>query len=243
MESTHVTPYNKTTGKKRQVEEMFDNIAPSYDFLNHLLSVNIDKLWRRKATKLLRPLNPQSILDVATGTGDFAIELMKLKPKEIVGVDISEGMLEVGRKKMKERNLSAIISLQKADSEQLPFTDNRFDAVTVAFGVRNFENLRAGLQEMHRVIKPGGKAVILEFSKPTAFPVKQLFGFYFKYILPVIGRLFSSDKRAYTYLPESVQAFPEGAAFVKLMEECGYKAVECKILTFGIASIYTGVKG
>jgi len=242
LETSHVTPYNKSTGKKRQVEEMFDNIAHNYDFLNHLLSVNIDKLWRRKAMNFLLDKHPQTILDVATGTADFSIALQKLQPKEIIGVDISEKMLEVGRGKVKKRNLANIITLQRADSEQLPFADNRFDAVTVAFGVRNFENLQAGMKEMFRVLKPGGMVVVLEFSKPQGFPIKQLFNFYFKNVLPVIGRIFSSDQRAYTYLPESVQAFPEGKAFVQLMEECGYKAVQCKILTFGIASIYTGEK-
>ncbi len=221
---------------------MFDNIAPRYDFLNHLLSVNIDKLWRRKAMNLLKSKSPQTILDVAAGTADFSIELSKLQPKEIIGVDISEKMLEVGRVKVQKKNLAGIITLQRADSEQLPFADNRFDAVTVAFGVRNFENLQAGIKEMFRVLQPGGKVVVLEFSKPQGFPTKQLFNFYFKNVLPVIGRIFSSDQRAYTYLPESVQAFPEGKAFTKLMEECGFKAVQCKILTFGIASIYTGEK-
>lgn len=221
---------------------MFDNIAPRYDFLNHLLSVNIDKLWRRKAMNLLKEKNPQTILDVATGTADFSLALQNLKPKEIIGVDISENMLSVGRVKVRKKKLDNIITLQRADSELLPFPDNRFDAVTVAFGVRNFENLKAGMQEMLRVVKPGGKVVVLEFSKPQGFPVKQLFNFYFKNVLPVIGRIFSSDKRAYTYLPESVQAFPEGKAFLSLMEECGYKAVQCTSLTFGIASIYTGEK-
>jgi len=221
---------------------MFDNIAPKYDFLNHLLSANIDKLWRRKAMNLLKPKKPQSILDIATGTGDFAIELHKLRPTEIIGADISEKMLEIGREKIRKKNLENVITLQRADSEKLPFTDNRFDAVTVAFGVRNFENLKAGLQEMFRVLKPGGAVIVLEFSKPQGFPVKQAFNFYFKNILPLVGRLFSSDKRAYTYLPESVQAFPEGKDFIRLMEDCGYKSVQCGILTFGIASIYTGEK-
>lgn len=242
LETSQVTPYNKTSGKKRQVEEMFDNIAPRYDFLNHLLSVNIDKLWRKKAMRFLEEKKPQSILDVATGTADFSIALQQLNPQEIIGVDISENMLAVGRTKVKSKKLDSLITLQRADSEQLPFADNRFDAVTVAFGVRNFENLKKGLQEMLRVVKPGGRVVVLEFSKPRVFPVKQLFNFYFKNILPVIGRIFSSDQRAYTYLPESVQAFPEGKAFIALMEECGYKAVKCKNLTFGIASIYAGEK-
>jgi len=242
LETSQVTPYNKSASKKQQVEEMFDNIAPKYDFLNHLLSMNIDKLWRRKAMGYLKSSKPQSILDVATGTGDFAIELRKLHPKEIIGADISEKMLQIGREKIKKRNLNSLITLQRGDSEQLPFPDNRFDALTVAFGVRNFENLKAGLKEMCRVLKPNGMLVVLEFSKPQAFPVKQMFYFYFNYVLPVIGKIFSKDQRAYTYLPESVRSFPEGKEFGKLLAEAGFKAVQCKSLTFGIASIYTGEK-
>ncbi len=242
MDTPQVTPYNKPVGKKKQVEEMFDNIAPRYDFLNHLLSVNIDKIWRKKAMNLLKEKKPQSILDVATGTADFAIQLRKLQPKEIIGVDISEKMLEVGRVKLKNKNLTQLITLQRGDSEQLPFPDNRFDAITVAFGVRNFENLQAGIREMWRVLKPEGKLVVLEFSKPRVFPVKQMFYFYFHYVLPVIGRIFSKDQRAYTYLPESVERFPEGAAFTRLLEEAGFKNVQCKNLTFGISSVYSGEK-
>ncbi len=242
MESTPVTPYNKTESKKQQVEEMFDNIAPRYDFLNHLLSANIDKIWRRRVRRIVEKDNSKLILDVATGTADLAIELSRMKPERITGVDISEGMLELGRVKVKERSLDKLITLQKADSEKLPFADNTFDAVTVAFGVRNFENLKTGIKEMCRVLKPAGRLVVLEFSKPSAFPVKQIFYFYFHYILPVIGRIFSKDTRAYTYLPESVQSFPEGKKFVSLLEEAGFKEVQCKNLTFGISSIYTGKK-
>lgn len=242
LDNTHVTPYNKQDSKKHQVEQMFDNIAPRYDFLNHLLSANIDKLWRRTAVNLLRKKRPKSILDVATGTGDFAIALQRLHPDEIIGVDISENMLAIGRDKLKRKNFDRLISMQRGDSEKLPFPNNRFDAVTVAFGVRNFENLRKGISEMCRVLKPNGTLVVLEFSKPRAFPVKQMFYFYFNYVLPVIGRIFSKDQRAYTYLPESVRSFPDGEEFCKLLKEAGFKSVQCNSLTFGIASIYTGEK-
>lgn len=239
---TEVKPYSEESGKKVQVEEMFDNIAHRYDFLNHLLSMNIDKLWRRSAVNLLKKKNPKSVLDVATGTGDFALENARLKPDEIVGVDISENMLEIGRQKIAQKKLSNTITMQKADSEKLPFPDNRFDAITVGFGVRNFENLMVGIKEMFRVLKPGGTLVVLEFSKPTVFPVKQVFYFYFHYVCPVVGKLFSKDERAYTYLPESVDVFPEGKEFMSIMEKAGFKSVQCKSLTFGISSIYFGEK-
>lgn len=219
---------------------MFDNIAHRYDFLNRFLSLGIDKVWRKKAIKLLAKHQPKSILDVATGTGDFAIATLKLNPEEIIGVDISEGMLEVGRKKMKEKGYSNI-KLEVGDSEDLRFEDNRFDAVIVAFGVRNFENLSKGLQEINRVLKPGGVAMILEFSKP-----KGLFGliykFYFNVVLPLWGKLVSGDQSAYTYLPESVKAFPEGDEFKMILGDCGYHSINDHRLTFGICSIYTGIK-
>lgn len=221
---------------------MFDNISRRYDFLNHFLSLGIDIQWRKKAIKTLKPLQPKLILDVATGTGDFAVEALTLKPDQVIGVDISEGMLEVGRKKMHERNLDKQVQLRSGDSENLPFEENKFDAVIVAFGVRNFENLEKGLAEMLRVVRPGGKVVILEFSKPTAFPMKQLYQFYFRFILPSIGKVISRDRAAYTYLPESVQAFPDGDNFVKLLAKTGYKDTTCKPLTFGISSLYTGTK-
>lgn len=242
---TDVKPYlEKEEAKKEQVAEMFDNIAHSYDFLNHFFSLGIDVLWRKKALRILRQENPKIILDVATGTADFALEAvrMNLDPDQIIGVDISAGMLEVGRKKIKKKGLEKIIQLKQGDSENLPFTENTFDAFTVAFGVRNFENLEAGLKDMLRVMKPGGLGVILEFSKPRSFPMKQLFGFYFRFIMPTIGKLVSKDKRAYTYLPESVNAFPEGEDFLKIMEACGYRSVSRKKLTGGIATIYLGKK-
>ena len=238
-----VVPYKEDiSGKKEQVAKMFDNISRRYDFLNHFLSLGIDIQWRKKAIKTLKPLQPKLILDVATGTGDFAVEALTLKPDQVIGVDISEGMLEVGRKKMHERNLDKQVQLRSGDSENLPFEENKFDAVIVAFGVRNFENLEKGLAEMLRVVRPGGKVVILEFSKPTAFPMKQLYQFYFRFILPSIGKVISRDRAAYTYLPESVQAFPDGDNFVKLLAKTGYKDTTCKPLTFGISSLYTGTK-
>src|SRR5690242_16472341 len=187
-----VVPYKEEKiSKTEQVARMFDNISNRYDFLNHFLSLGIDRGWRRKAINILRPLKPQSILDVATGTGDFAVQAMALKPQKIVGVDISEGMLDVGKKKIIAKGLSNVVSLQYGDSENLPFGDNSFDAITVGFGVRNFEDLRRGLGEMHRVLRPGGKAVILEFSRPRSFPFKQVYNFYFSFILPRIGKMVS----------------------------------------------------
>lgn len=240
-----ITPYQSATiTKKEQVATMFNNISGTYDFLNHFLSVGIDIIWRKKAIRELSALQPRNILDVATGTGDFAFEAIKiLKPEKITGVDISVGMLDVARKKIAERNLDHIFSVQTGDSEGLNFEDNHFDAITVAFGVRNYENLEKGLSDMLRVLKPGGKIVILEFSKPVVFPVKQAYNFYFKYLLPVFGKLFSKDARAYTYLNESVIAFPDGKAFTQLMDKVGYQTTKHRSLTFGISAIYTGIKG
>ncbi len=239
----HVTPYQTQSSKKEQVAEMFNNISGTYDFLNHFLSLGIDIIWRKKAIKELKAINPQVMLDVATGTGDFAFESISiLKPAKIIGVDISEGMLAVAEKKIKERNLSDVFSVQLGDSEGLNFENDTFDAITVAFGVRNYENLEKGLADMLRVLKPNGKIVILEFSKPRKFPIKQGYNFYFKYITPFFGRLFSKDKQAYTYLPESVAAFPDGATFTALMEKVGYKNTKHRPLTFGISAIYTGIK-
>ncbi len=238
-----VVPYKQDqSGKKQQVARMFNSISGNYDFLNHFLSLGIDISWRKKAIKALADLKPKAILDVATGTGDFAIQAMTLSPEKIIGVDISEGMLAVGKEKMKARGVDQIIDLRYADSENLPFEENKFDAAIVAFGVRNFENLERGLAEMHRVIKPGGKVVILEFSKPRAFPFKHLYHFYFKFVLPKIGRLISRNPAAYTYLPESVQAFPDGEDFIALLNRVGFNQTTCKPLTFGISSLYTGTK-
>jgi len=242
---TEIKPYsNSTKGKKDQVAEMFDNIAPRYDFLNHFLSFGIDKVWRRKAIRLLLKHSPSItiILDVATGTGDFAIESLKTGAQKVIGVDISEEMLVVGRAKIKALGVDHRIILQKGDSEELEFSDNLFDAVTIAFGVRNFENLSKGIKELFRVLKPGAIVCILEFSKPKNFPVKQLYGFYSFYILPFFGRLFSNDKSAYRYLPESVEQFPDGEEFLKVLNQCGFTQTREYRQTFGVATIYTGIK-
>ena len=238
-----ITPYsNSAKGKKEQVAEMFDNIAPKYDFLNHFLSFGIDKIWRRKAIRLLIKHSPTNILDVATGTADFAIESLKTGAQQIVGVDISEEMLGIGRTKVERLGAAHRITLHKGDAEGLGFSDNYFEAVTVAFGVRNFENLRKGLEELFRVLKPGGMVCILEFSKPVSFPVKQLYSFYSFYILPILGRLFSKDNSAYRYLPESVEKFPDGKEFLDVLKNSGFRETRQYRQTFGVATIYTAIK-
>jgi len=238
-----VLPYKEAKeSKKRQVARMFDSIAGRYDLLNHLLSAGIDVSWRRKAIALLKAKQPRLILDIATGTGDFALEALKLNPEKVIGIDISEGMLEVGKRKIAKLGLEGKIELKKGDSEIIEYPDNYFDAVIVAFGVRNFENLPLGLSEMHRTLKKDGTVVILEFSKPSGFIFRGLYNFYFKYILPLVGRLVSKDKAAYTYLPESVNEFPYGKQFVRLLQETGFKSAGCKELTFGVSSIYTATK-
>ncbi len=243
MATTPVTPYPGQDGsKKEQVARMFDNISPKYDLLNRVLSFGIDQYWRKVAIGMLRSQNPKHILDVATGTADFAIAALALNPQKVVGVDISAGMLDMGRVKLKERNLNGRIELVQADSARLPFSDQQFDAATVAFGVRNFEVLGDGLADIYRVLRPDGKLIVLEFSKPTLFPVKQLYYLYSRYVLPLIGRTISRDKTAYTYLPESVAAFPEGKDFLDYMERVGYRNLQQKRLTFGICSIYSGQK-
>jgi demethylmenaquinone methyltransferase/2-methoxy-6-polyprenyl-1,4-benzoquinol methylase len=239
----NVLPYkDKNTSKKEQIAAMFNSISGKYDFLNHFLSLGIDILWRKRAVRLLTKYQPQLILDIATGTGDFAIEALSLKPKKIIGVDISEGMLSVGREKLIKKNLTDKIELISGDSEVLPFEDNFFDAVIVSFGVRNFENLEKGLSDMLRVLKPGGKVVILEFSKPKSFPFKQIYQFYFQWILPKIGKLISKNHAAYTYLPDSVQAFPDGDDFLNILDKIGFQKNQCTPLTLGISSIYFGSK-
>ncbi len=228
--------------KKEQVAEMFNNIAGKYDFLNHFLSMGIDRGWRRKAVKEVAAINPKKVLDVATGTGDLAIAAVKAGPERIIGIDIAEQMLEVGREKLKARGLDGMIQLQKGDSEALPFEAGAFDVVMCAYGVRNFENLEAGLREMSRVLRPGGKVVILEFSHPKGFPIKQLYQFYFRYILPGLGKLVSKHSSAYTYLPESVRAFPEGKVFCEMLERCGFSKAQARPLTFGITTLYTALR-
>ncbi len=243
MKHDKVKPYgDDNKSKKEEVAEMFNRISGKYDFLNHFLSVGIDKGWRRKAIKMLEEVQPKRILDIASGTGDFAIAALKLNPTEVVGMDISEGMLEVGRKKMTKLGVSNIVDMRLGDSEALPFEDNYFDGLTVGFGVRNYENLEKGLAEMLRVVRPGGKLIILEFSKPKKFPIKQYYAFHSKYIIPFFGKRISKEEKAYQYLPESVAAFPEGKDFTDILEKLGYNKVERRTVSGGIATIYSGIK-
>jgi len=238
-----VKPYkNSKRSKKEQVTEMFDNVSYNYDFLNRILTFGIDVKWRKKVVRIVGEKNPEMILDIATGTGDFAIMLAGLKPKKIIGLDISKGMLDVGIKKVKAKNLEQVIDMVLGDSEDLPFDDNSFDAITVGFGVRNFEDLDKGLQEIYRVLKPKGVFAVLETSQPEKFPVKQLFSFYSKYIIPTVGKLFSKDKNAYSYLPESAAIFPFGEKFNNILTKNGFNKATNIPLTFGAASIYTATK-
>lgn len=240
---TTVKPYNETDTKKEQVAQMFDNIAPSYDLLNRVLTMGIDTLWRKKAINLLKARNPKKLLDVATGTADVALEIEKcLEVDQVIGMDISKEMIEYGNKKIAKQGKSNKIQLELGDSENMRYVDDEFDAITVAFGVRNFENLDKGLAEMARVLKPNGQLMVLELSKPKLFPFKQVFNMYFKYVLPLIGRLTSKDPRAYKYLYESVQAFPEGDDFLNRLNNAGFKNSKCIPLTLGISSIYLAEK-
>lgn len=234
-------PVGRVEGKKEKVESMFDSIAHRYDLLNRVLSLGIDQAWRRKAIAQLKPYSPKSILDVATGTADLAIMAAKLSPERIVGVDISEEMLAFGRQKVVDKRLDGIITLQTGDAEDLPFDDNEFEAALVAFGVRNFEDLDTGLREINRVISPGGVLIVLEFSRPTVFPVKQAYSIYSKHVMPRVGGAVSGNKSAYSYLPSSVQEFPDGDDFLDYMRRAGFIDVHCTRLTTGIASIYRGV--
>ena len=238
-----IKPYNEEEKKSVQVERMFDNIAPAYDQLNHTLSWGIDKSWRKKAIDWLKPFNPQRMMDVATGTGDFAIQACRvLNPTELIGTDISEGMMNVGRQKVKEAGLESRISFAKEDCTALSFPDNHFDAITVAFGVRNFEDLDKGLREMHRVLDSEGKLVILELSEPEWFPMKQLYALYSKVVIPTLGKLLSKDRSAYTYLPQSIKAFPQGEVMKEIILKAGFKEACFKRLTLGICTLYTATK-
>lgn len=238
-----VKPYGEDGAKKKQVAKMFDNIAWKYDFLNRFLSLGIDRIWRKKAINVLKESEPGLVLDVATGTADVAIEVGRNLPEaKIIGVDISTEMLHIGQKKISKMKMADQISLAYGDSEDLGYEDNYFDAVTVAFGVRNFENLEKGLAEIHRVVKKGGKVVILEFSKPRVFPLKQLFNLYFRYILPTIGKITSKDPKAYKYLYESVQVFPDYERFVSVLKKTGFQNSNYKILSAGICCIYVAEK-
>lgn len=230
----------ESAGKKAEVRTMFDAIARRYDLLNRVLSGGIDQSWRRKAVAMLRSENPRRILDLATGTADLAIQAMALDPERVVGVDLSSKMLEVGREKIRRRGLEDHIQLLEGDAENLPFGKAEFDAILVAFGVRNFGDLGRGLAEMRRVLRPGGCAVVLEFSHPTTVPIKQIYAFYSRYVLPRLGGAISGDAGAYRYLPASVAAFPDGEAFLRRMESAGFRDVRAVRLTFGVASLYFG---
>lgn len=238
-----IKPYNDKEEKGAQVEQMFDNIAHSYDKLNHRLSWNIDKLWRKRALNRLKPYKPQSILDIATGTGDFAIQAAQtLQPKQVTGTDISEGMMNVGRQKVKALKLDSVISFAKEDCMALSFEDNTFDAVTAAFGIRNFQNLDQGLREMCRVLKPGGHLCIVELTSPVMFPMKQLFKIYSHTVLPIYGRLISGDRVAYSYLTATIEAFPQGERMVGILKAAGFAEATFKRLTLGICTLYLATK-
>lgn len=238
-----IKPYDQVAEKGQQVEQMFDNIAPTYDKLNHRLSWDIDKGWRKKAIRQLEPFNPQTILDIATGTGDFAILAAEiLHPQKLVGTDISEGMMEIGSKKVEEKGLQNIISFEKEDCLSLSYSNNTFDAVTAAFGIRNFASLDKGLQEMCRVLKPGGHLSIVELTTPVRFPMRQLFHIYSHTVLPVYGRLISRDTSAYSYLTKTIEAFPQGERMTDILHRAGFSKAEFKRLTFGICTMYFATK-
>ena len=238
-----VKPYkNSELGKKEQVTRMFDTISKDYDGLNRVISFGIDIKWRKKVVEMVKETQPETVLDIATGTGDLAINLAETEAQKIVGLDISSGMLEIGKEKISKRNLQNTIEMVLGDSENMPFDDNSFDAITVAFGVRNFENLNKGLKEIHRVLKPNGTFVILETSVPTKTPYKQGYHFYTKHILPVIGKLFSKDRSAYRYLSESASVFPYGEALNNILRETGFINVKDFPQTFGVATIYKSSK-
>ncbi|MBW4871785.1 bifunctional demethylmenaquinone methyltransferase/2-methoxy-6-polyprenyl-1,4-benzoquinol methylase UbiE [Prevotella buccae] len=241
-EQESIKPY-KSGEKGKQVEEMFNNIAPTYDTLNHRLSWDIDKGWRKKAIAQLQPFSPRHILDIATGTGDFAILAARmLTPEKLIGADISEGMMDIGRQKVKRARLEQIISFEKEDCLQLSYPENSFDAVTAAFGIRNFPNLDRGLKEIFRVLKPGGHLSIVELTSPVAFPMKQLFKVYSHTVLPIYGRLVSRDDSAYRYLTATIEAFPQGEQMVGILKKAGFSEARFERLTFGICTMYLATK-
>ena len=238
-----ITPYNQSAAKAAQVETMFDNIAPTYDTLNHRLSWNIDRRWRRKAIEALRPYQPQEILDIATGTGDFAIMAAQmLAPTRLVGTDISEGMMNVGREKVKQLGLSEVITFEREDCLNLSYADDSFDAVTAAFGIRNFADLDCGLREMCRVLRPGGHLSIVELTTPVSFPMKQLFHIYSHTVLPIYGRLISKDSSAYSYLTKTIEAFPQGEQMEDILRKAGFSKASFQRFTFGICTMYFATK-
>ena len=238
-----IKPYGKEGEKGKLVEEMFDNIAPTYDTLNHRLSWDIDKGWRKKAIRQLLPFQPKTILDIATGTGDFAILSAKeLRPQRMIGIDISEGMMKIGQKKVEAEGLQHIVSFKKDDCTHLSFDDNSFDAVTAAFGIRNFQNLDQGLSEMYRVLKPNGHLSIVELTTPVSFPMKQLFKLYSHTMLPVYGKLISKDTSAYSYLTKTIETFPQGEVMLDILRKAGFKNASFKRLTFGICTMYFATK-
>jgi demethylmenaquinone methyltransferase/2-methoxy-6-polyprenyl-1,4-benzoquinol methylase len=243
LDVERITPYGDGSGDKtRQVREMFDSIAPAYDFMNRAMTMGIDRLWRHKAVRLLRDCQHDDILDIATGTGDLAIKLAReLDPIAVTGVDLSEGMIEIGRAKVAKEGLQEVVTLGIGDCLLLPFTDASFDAVTCAYGVRNFADLLAGYREMHRVLRPGGRAVILELSTPTSPMVRPLYNFYTRHVIPTVGRLVSKDVRAYSYLPESIAAVPQGDAMTAIMLEAGFSQARAIPLTMGVCTIYEAV--
>ena len=238
-----IKPYDAQREKGDQVEEMFDNISHSYDLLNHFLSLGIDKRWRKAAINSLKPFAPKHILDVATGTGDFALlATSMLAPEKLLGVDLSEGMMQVARKKAAQQHLDSVVSFRKEDCMQLSLDENSFDAVTVAYGVRNFSDLERGLREMLRVLRPGGRLVIIELAAPKSFPMKQLFWLYSHIYMPLVGRLISHDSKAYSYLPATMEAFPQGEVMQEILKRCGYTDVSFKRFTFGLSTLYTAAK-
>lgn len=238
-----VLPYDKKESKSSQVRQMFDTIAPTYDSLNRMMTFGIDKRWRHIAMKHLAEYCPEQILDVATGTGDLPLLMEKmLSPKKIIGIDLSEGMLDIARKKISDRNLNDKIDFFREDCLSLSFPDNTFDAVTVSFGVRNFEHLEQGYSEMYRVLKPGGALLVIELSTPEQFPFKQFYRLYAFHIIPLLGKLFTKDSRAYTYLPLSIAAAPQGEEMLKIFRKIGFSKTSCRKLTFGVCTIYIGEK-